>query len=96
MRSLEEIRRLRERHEPSEIVALMAGRMSRRTVYRILGRLRKEDAELAKQRAERTSQSIDYQLKLEALERRERIAAELVRRYENAPKISGRLRRVYS
>ena len=38
-----EIAELLKLHRPAEIVAVMAGRLPRRTVYRIIGRLKAED-----------------------------------------------------
>ena len=47
------IRKLRRAHRPAEIVRMMDGRLNRRTVYRILGRLRREDEERVKEAVEK-------------------------------------------
>jgi hypothetical protein len=52
-RLVEEIRKLRRVHRPAEIVKIMDGRVNRRTVYRILERLRREDEERRREDAER-------------------------------------------
>jgi hypothetical protein len=50
---VDEIRELRRAHRPAEIVRMMDGRLHRRTVYRILERLKREDEELRREDAER-------------------------------------------
>ena len=64
-RLVEEIRKLRTVHRPAEIVRMMDGRVGRRTVYRTLERLRREDEERWRKDAERV------RLELEREEARE-------------------------
>ena len=52
-RLVDEIRELRRVNQPAEIVRMMDGRLHRRTVYRILERLRREDEERRRELAER-------------------------------------------
>ena len=56
---VEEIRELRRMHRPAEIVRMMDGRLNRRTVYRILERLRREDEERRREDAERVRQALE-------------------------------------
>ena len=65
---VEEIRELRPAHRPAEIVKIMDGRVNRRTVYRILERLRREDEEQRREDAERVRRAL------------ERLEAERIRR----------------
>jgi hypothetical protein len=46
-------------HRPAEIVKIMDGRLHRRTVYRILERLREEDAERRREDAERVRLALE-------------------------------------
>ena len=50
---VDEIRELRPAHRPAEIVRMMDGKLHRRTVYRVLERLRREDEEQRREDAER-------------------------------------------
>jgi hypothetical protein len=68
-RLVDEIRRLRLAHRPAEIVRMLDGRLNRRTVYRVLERLRREDEEQRREDAEKVRRG--------ALEREE---AERIRR----------------
>ena len=65
---VDEIRELRRAHRPAEIVRMMAGRLHRRTVYRILERLRREDEERRRELAEQTRRALER----EEAERRRR------------------------
>jgi len=56
---VEVIRRLRRAHRPAEIVKMMDGRVNRRTVYRILERLRREDEERNRELAEQTRRALE-------------------------------------
>ncbi len=56
---VEEIRKLRRVHRPAEIVKIMDGRVGRRTVYRILERLRREDEERRREDAERVRRALE-------------------------------------
>ena len=56
---VEEIRKLRRVHRPAEIVRMMEGRLHRRTVYRILERLRREDEEQWREDAERVRRALE-------------------------------------
>jgi hypothetical protein len=58
-RLVEEIRQLRRVHRPAEIVRMMDGRVNRRTVYRILERLRREDKQRAKESAEEVRRALE-------------------------------------
>lgn len=50
---VDKIRQLRRVHRPAEIVRMMGGRLHRRTVYRVLERLRREDEERVKEAVEK-------------------------------------------
>jgi hypothetical protein len=52
-RLVDQIRKFRRVHRPAEIVKIMDGRLHRRTVYRILERLRREDEERVKEAIEK-------------------------------------------
>lgn len=58
-RLVDEIRELRRAHRPAEIVNLIAGRLHRRTVYRILAQLRRENEERRRENAERVRQALE-------------------------------------
>ena len=85
-----EIRKLRRVHRPAEIVKIMDGRLHRRTVYRWLKRLAREDEERAKQLAE----EVQLAYELEEQRRRERVRRMGVRKYTNVSQFPARLRRV--
>ena len=87
---IEEVRRLRKAHPAAEVVKLMAGKLPRRTVYRILERLRREDEERWREDAER----VRLALEREEAERRERVRRMGVRRYTNVSQFPARLRKV--
>jgi len=56
---VDEIRSLRPAHRPAEIVRIMDGRLNRRTVYRILERLRREDEIRRRELAEQTRRALE-------------------------------------
>ena len=56
---VEEIRQLRRVHRPAEVVRMMDGRVNRRTVYRTLERLRREDEERRRENAEKTRRVLE-------------------------------------
>ena len=58
-RLVEVIRQLRRMHRPAEIVKMMEGRLHRRTVYRILERLRRKDEERNRELAEQTRRALE-------------------------------------
>jgi len=58
-RLVDEVCELRRAHRPAEIVRMMAGRLHRRTVYRILERLRREDEEQRREDAERVRRALE-------------------------------------
>ena len=58
-RLVEEIRELRRVNRPAEIVKMMDGRLHRRTVYRILERLRREDEERRREDAKRVRRALE-------------------------------------
>jgi len=53
-----EIDELLKLHRPAEIVAIMAGRLPRRTVYRIIGKLKAEDEKRKLEEAEQFRESM--------------------------------------
>jgi hypothetical protein len=69
---------------------MMEGRLHRRTVYRILERLRREDEERAREFAEELRRA--HALELER--RRERVRRLGVRKYTNVSHFPARLRKV--
>jgi hypothetical protein len=77
-------------HRPAEIVKIMDGRLHRRTVYRILERLRREDEELVKEAVEKGRRMYE----LEEQQRRERVRRMGVRKYTNVSQFPARLRKV--
>ena len=56
---VEVIRQLRRAHRPAEIVRMMDGQVNRRTVYRILERLKREDEERARESAEEVRRALE-------------------------------------
>jgi len=56
---VEEKSRLRRAHRPAEIVRMMDGRLNRRTVYRIVERLRREDDERRREDAEKVRRALE-------------------------------------
>jgi len=55
---IDEIAELMMRHRPAEVVRIMAGRLPRRTVYRIISNLRMEDERRRVEQAERFHESL--------------------------------------
>jgi hypothetical protein len=62
-----EIAELLKLHRPAEIVTIMAGRLPRRTVYRIIGKLKAEDEKRKFKEAEQFRESM-YQRTMSRLE----------------------------
>ena len=89
-RLVEEICELRRVHRPVLIVRMMHGRLHRRTVYRILERLRREDEERARESAEEVRRALD----LEEKRRRERVRRMGVRKYNSVAQFPANLRKV--
>ena len=58
---IDEIRQLRWAHRPAQIVRIMDGRLNRRTVYRVLERLRREDEERRREDAERVRKALELE-----------------------------------
>jgi hypothetical protein len=85
---VEVIRQLRPAHRPAEIVKIMDGRLHRRTVYRILGRLRREDEERVKEAVEKGRRAYE----LEEQRRRERAKLRGVRPYRTVAQFPPRAR----
>jgi hypothetical protein len=87
---VDEIRELRQAHRPAEIVRMMDGRLHRRTVYRILERLRLEDEirrrELAKE--------VRLALEREEAERIRRARMRGAKRFTSVAQIPPNLRKV--
>ena len=89
-RLVEEIRQLRPVHRPAEIVRMMDGRVGRRTVYRWLRRLERED----KQRAIESAEEVRRALELEEQRRSERVRRMRVRKYNSVAQFPANLRKV--
>ncbi len=53
-----EIAELLKLHRPADIVTIMAGRLPRRTVYRIIGKLKEEDEKRKLEEAEQFRESM--------------------------------------
>ena len=83
-----EIRELRRAHRPAEIVRMMDGRLHRRTTYRILERLRREDEERVKEAIEKGRRMYE----LEEQRRRERAKLRGVRPFRTVSQIPPRAR----
>ena len=66
---IDEVRRLRKAYPAAEVVRRMAGKLPRRTVYRILARLRRENEERVKEAVEKGRRMYE----LEEQRRRERV-----------------------
>ena len=56
---IDQIRRLRQAYPAAEVVKRMADKLPRRTVYRVLGRLRREDEERWREDAERVRRALE-------------------------------------
>ena len=83
-----EIRQLRRAHRPAEIVRIMDGRVNRRTVYRILERLRREDEERWREDAEKVRRALER----EEAERRRRAKMRGARPFRTVAQIPPRAR----
>jgi hypothetical protein len=57
---IDEIAELLKLHRPAEIVTMMAGRMPRRTVYRIISNLKMEDEKRKLEEAEQFRESMHH------------------------------------
>ena len=91
-RLVDVIRKLRRVNRTAEIVEVMEGRLHRRTTYRILERLRREDEERAKEAVEKGRRMYE----LEEQRRRERVRRMGVRKYTKVSQFPSRLRKVLS
>ena len=87
---VDEIRQLRRAHRPAEIVRIMDGRLHRRTVYRVLERLRREDEERWREEAER----VRLALEREEAERIRRVRMRGAERFTSVAQIPPNLRKV--
>ena len=87
---VDEIAKLLPLHRPADIVAVMAGRLPRRTAYRIIGKLKEEDGMRRLEEAEQFRQSVERRAMshLEYLESR--------KRYKKTSDFPPNLRRVRS
>jgi hypothetical protein len=81
---VEEIRKLRRAHRPAEIVRRMDGRLHRRTVYRWLKRLAKEDEDQRREDAERVRLELE-RLEAERIRRAKMSGARPFRRVAQIP-----------
>ena len=87
---IDEIRRLRKAYPAAEVVRRMADKLPRRTVYRILERLRREDEERVKEAVEKGRRMYE----LEEQQQRERIRRMGVRKYTSVSQFPANLRKV--
>ena len=87
---IDEIRQLRLSYRPAEIVRIMKGRLSRRSIYRALQRLKKEDEIRRRELAEQTRRALER----EEAERLERVRRMGVRKYTKVSQFPARLRKV--
>ena len=87
---IEEIDRLRLSYRPPQIIEIMKGRVSPRSVYRILQRLRLADEERRREDAERVRRALE---RAEA-ERRERVRLMGVCKYTKVSQFPANLRKV--
>jgi len=85
---VDEIRQLLRAHRPAEIVRMMDGRLNRRTVYRILERLKREDEERRREDAERFRQALER----EEAERRRRARMRGARPFRSVAQLPPRAR----
>jgi hypothetical protein len=85
---IDEIRRLRKAYPAAEVVKRMAGKLPRRTVYRTLERLRREDEERRREDGERVRRALER----EEQGRRERVRRMGVRRFTNVAQFPPRAR----
>ena len=87
---IDEIRRLRKVYPAAEVVRRMADKLPRRTVYRILERLRREDEERVKEAIEKGRRMYE----LEEQQQRERVRRMGVRKYTSVSQFPANLRKV--
>ena len=87
---IDEVQELRKAYPAAEVVKLMADKLPRRTVYRILERLRREDEERWREDAERVRRALER----EEQRRRERVRRLGVRRFTSVSQFPANLRRV--
>ena len=87
---IDEIRRLRKAYPAAEVVRRMADKLPRRTVYRILERLRREDEERVKEAIEKGRRMYE----LEEQQQRERVRRMGVRKYTSVSQFPANLRKV--
>jgi hypothetical protein len=87
---IDEIDRLRMSYRPPQIIEVMRGRVSPRSVYRILQRLKLADEERWREDAERVRLALERQ----EAERRERVRRMGVRKYTKVSQFPARLRKV--
>ena len=85
-----EIDKLRVSYRPPQIIEVMRGRVSPRSVYRILQRLRLADEHRWREDAEQVRRALE----LEEQRRRERVRRMGVRKYTKVSQFPARLRRV--
>jgi hypothetical protein len=91
-RLVDEIRELRRVNRPAEIVRMMDGRLHRRTVYRILARLRREEEERRREDAERVRRALER----EEAERIRRARTRGAKRFTSVAQLPANLRKVRS
>ena len=89
---VEVIRQLRRMHRPAEIVRMMDGRLHRRTVYRWLKILEREDEERWREDAEKVRRALE---RGEA-ERIRRARMRGAQRFTNVSQVAPNLRKVRS
>lgn len=85
-----EIDMLRVSCSPRQIIEVMRGRVSPRSVYRILQRLRLADEEQRREDAKRVRKALER----EEADRRERVRRMGVRKYTTVSQFPARLRKV--
>jgi hypothetical protein len=85
---IEEIDRLRLSYRPPQIIEVMQGRVSSRSVYRILQRLRKEDEKRWREDAEKLRRALEF----EETERRRRARMRGARPFRTVAQILPRAR----
>ena len=89
---IDEIDKLRMSCRPPRIIEIMKGRVSPRSVYRILSRLREEDEIRKRERAEQIQRALER----EEAERRRRARMRGVRPFRSVAQVAPNLRKVYS
>lgn len=87
---IEEVRQLRQAYPAAEVVMRMTGKSPRRTVYRILERLRQEDEKRVKKATEKGRRMYE----LEEQWRRERVRRMGVRKYTEVSQFPANMRKV--